>query len=38
MMVAFFQMPNKFFEPDGDVVDFLGNDWEKEWGPAHARR
>ncbi len=36
LMVAFFQMPNKFFEPDGEVVDFLGNDWEAQWGAANA--
>lgn len=38
LIIAFFQMPNKFFEPDGEVVDFLGNDWEKTWGPAMAQR
>ncbi len=32
VMLAFFQMPNKFFEPDGQVLDFLGNDWEESWG------
>lgn len=37
LMVAFFHMPNKFFEPGGAVVDFLGNDWETQWGAA-ARR
>ena len=36
LMVAFFQMPNKFFEANGDVVDFLGNDWEESWGAANA--
>ena len=36
LMVAFFQMPNKFFEQNGDVVDFLGNDWEESWGAANA--
>lgn len=36
LMVAFFQMPNKFFEPGGDVVDFLGADWEMTWGAALA--
>ena len=34
LMIAVFQMPNKFFEPDGGVVDFLGNDWEEQWGEA----
>lgn len=36
LMVAFFQMPNKFFEANGDVVDFLGNDWEEAWGTVDA--
>lgn len=38
LMVATFQMPNKFFAADGGVVDFLGNDWETHWGAAHARQ
>lgn len=38
LMLATFQMPNKFFEPDGGVVDFLGNDWESHWGEAMARQ
>jgi hypothetical protein len=25
-------MPNRFYEKDGKVVDFLGNDWQKAWG------
>jgi anti-sigma factor ChrR (cupin superfamily) len=29
--LAMFQVPNRFYEPDGRVVDFLGNDWEKTW-------
>lgn len=37
LMLAIFQMPNKFFEPDGNVVDFLGKDWESEWGEAYAK-
>jgi anti-sigma factor ChrR (cupin superfamily) len=37
LMVAIFQMPNKFFAPGGGVVDFLGNDWEAHWGAAMAR-
>lgn len=32
LFLAMFQMPNKFFQPDGRVTDFLGNDWEKAWG------
>ena len=30
--LAMFQVPNRFYEPDGRVLDFLGNDWEKTWG------
>jgi len=37
LMLATFQMPNKFFDPGGAVVDFLGNDWETHWGGAMAR-
>lgn len=37
LMVAFFQMPNKFFDADGAVVDFLGKDWEAVWGEAYER-
>ena len=38
LMLAMFQMPNKFFEADGAVVDFLGNDWQTHWGGAMTRR
>jgi hypothetical protein len=27
-----FQMPNKFFQADGRVTDFLGRDWDEAWG------
>jgi anti-sigma factor ChrR (cupin superfamily) len=37
LMLGMFQMPNRFFEPDGRTVDFLGNDWESTWGAARAR-
>jgi anti-sigma factor ChrR (cupin superfamily) len=37
VMLAMFQLPNKFFQSDGRVVDFLGNDWQKAWGKAHER-
>lgn len=30
--LAMFQMPNRFYESGGRVVDFLGNDWQKTWG------
>jgi hypothetical protein len=32
LALAMFQVPNRFHEPDGRVLDFLGNDWEKTWG------
>jgi len=34
LMLAMFQIPNKFFEKDGRETDFLGNDWQKAWGGA----
>ena len=37
LMLGMFQIPNRFFDADGRAVDFLGNDWEKAWGAAHAR-
>jgi anti-sigma factor ChrR (cupin superfamily) len=37
LMVAIFQMPNKFFKENGDVIDFIGKDWEQEWGSAYAK-
>jgi anti-sigma factor ChrR (cupin superfamily) len=38
LAIAMFQMPNRFHEADGRVLDFLGNDWEKKWGKLFARR
>jgi anti-sigma factor ChrR (cupin superfamily) len=32
LMLAMFQIPNKFFEEDGRVVDANGQDWENLWG------
>lgn len=37
LFLAIFQAPNKFYQPDGRVTDFLGNDWEKTWGAALRR-
>ena len=34
LMIAIFQVPNKFFESDGSVVDMLGQDWEENWAGA----
>ena len=28
-MLAIFQVPNKFFELDGRVVDAAGHDWDE---------
>jgi anti-sigma factor ChrR (cupin superfamily) len=36
-MIAMFQIPNKFFQPDGRVTDFLGRDWNSVWGKALFR-
>lgn len=32
LMLAIFQLPNRFFGRDGRETDFLGNDWQKAWG------
>ena len=37
LFLAMFQVPNKFFQRDGRVTDFLGNDWETAWGGRQAR-
>ena len=34
VMLAMFQIPNRFYETDGRETDFLGNDWQKAWGGA----
>jgi hypothetical protein len=36
-MIAVFQIPNKFFEKDGSIVDQLGHDWGETWSAALAR-
>jgi anti-sigma factor ChrR (cupin superfamily) len=36
LMLAIFQVPNKFFEADGRVVDSAGQDWDESWG--HTRQ
>ena len=38
LLLAIFQLPNRFFRPDGRVLDALGNDWEKTWGPLLKKR
>ena len=32
LILAIFQVPNKFFEADGVVVDAAGQDWDAAWG------
>ena len=32
LMLAMFQVPNKFYERDGRVTDVGGADWETAWG------
>jgi len=34
LMLAIFQVPNKFFERDGATKDMLGRDWDEVWGEA----
>ena len=31
LMLAIFQVPNKFFESGGDATDMLNQDWEDAW-------
>ncbi|MEA2739843.1 MAG: hypothetical protein QOH05_3150 [Acetobacteraceae bacterium] len=35
-MIAIFQIPNKFYEKDGSIVDLLGDDWGPKWSGAQA--
>ena len=32
LMIAIFQVPNKFFAKDGKVTDPTGKDWDASWG------
>jgi anti-sigma factor ChrR (cupin superfamily) len=34
LMLAIFQVPNKFYEKDGSIVDLLGDDWGPKWSAA----
>ena len=38
LMIAMFQIPNKFFQKDGRVTDQHGHDWEEIWGAIGLRR
>jgi anti-sigma factor ChrR (cupin superfamily) len=37
LFLAVFQAPNRFFQPDGRVTDFLGRDWQQTWGSTATR-
>jgi anti-sigma factor ChrR (cupin superfamily) len=37
LMLAIFQIPNKFFEPDGREADVTGADWNAAWAKAMFR-
>ena len=37
LMLAMFQIPNRFFGADGRAVDFLGREWDAAWGAILAR-
>ena len=36
LMLAMFQIPNKFYESDGRITDLSGVDWDALWGHAEA--
>jgi mannose-6-phosphate isomerase-like protein (cupin superfamily) len=38
LTLAFFQIPNRFFEPDGREADMGGADWRGLWGELHEGR
>ncbi len=37
LMLAMFQIPNKFFEADGRETDVMGQDWHAAWSKALFR-
>ena len=37
VMLAMFQIANRFYEPDGRETDVTGQDWEAAWGKALFR-
>ena len=37
LMLAIFQIPNRFFESDGRETDVTGQDWDAAWGQALFR-
>lgn len=38
LMIAIFQIPNKFFAEGGAETDMAGSDWEALWGTVHQAR
>ena len=38
LMIAMFQIPNKFFAKDGRVTDQHGHDWDEIWGAIGLKR
>ncbi len=38
LMLAFFQIPNKFFDAHGNATDMAGADWAALWGGVHEAR
>jgi anti-sigma factor ChrR (cupin superfamily) len=36
LMLAMFQVPNKFFEANGKITDMLNQDWNEAWGRASS--
>ena len=34
LMIAMFQVPNRFYEANGALTDMLGQDWATAWGGA----
>jgi len=37
VFLAFFQIPNRFFDAEGRTTDMAGADWDSLWGAALAR-
>lgn len=37
LMIAMFQIPNRFYERDGRELDLYGKDWNEAWGAALQR-
>ena len=36
LMIAIFQVPNKFYEKDGRITDVSGKEWDELWGHVGA--